>query len=130
MRGIRGFSLLEVILALVVALIVLVAMAGIWPQYARLAKRNLTRGAAVNIARQQLETTLAQGFAAAVPRTGFVTLEAVIKGVARDYRYDYQVLTNQPLGSNLKNVRVVVNWQIEGKTMSTELQTEMYNDGS
>ncbi|MEW6277115.1 MAG: prepilin-type N-terminal cleavage/methylation domain-containing protein [Candidatus Eremiobacterota bacterium] len=105
----RGFNLLEMIVATAVAALVLICLSPIWPATSRAIGVSRNRLAGLQVASQQLEESLGQGYAAMTDRTGSVTLTSTIRGVPRTIRYDYGVVVT-PVPPDLRSVLVRVRW--------------------
>ncbi|MCE7874152.1 prepilin-type N-terminal cleavage/methylation domain-containing protein [bacterium CPR1] len=120
MRG-RGFSLLEMMVATVLAGVILVSLAPLLPQLSRGAVTGRHRMAAVHLAQQQLELTLSQGYAGMSSTSGSIVLDSTIRDVVQSTRYDYEVVVaDRP--PDLRSVLVTVRWTEAERALSEQVE--------
>mgnify|MGYP000898467606 CR=1 FL=1 len=118
----RGFSLLEMMVATLVAGILLASMAPLWPAMNRGAVATRNRMAAVHLAQQQLEQSLSQGYAGVAARSGDVQVQSTVRNIAQrvDYHYEVSVADVPP---DLRSVLVRVTWKERERNLQETLQS-------
>ncbi len=105
----RGFSLLETVMAAFIFLTALALIAGVWPAYSRAAAKNAGYLAAMDIASQEIEVSIAQGYDGVGDRSGDVVVTNIVEGQSVDRQFHYEVAVSD-VTPTLRDVTVTVTW--------------------
>ncbi len=84
-------------------------IAGVWPAYSRAAAKNAGYLAAMDIASQELEVSMAQGYDGVADRSGDVVVANIIEGQSVERQFHYDVVVSD-LSPTLRDVTVTVTW--------------------
>ena len=137
-RGLRGFNLLEVVLAGFLFATVTSSLVGVWITYARATAAGRTMLVANHLAQNIMEQQLAMGWAAqplpASPERKF-TIVQVVGGAESGVDYFYSVGvedTSDPgnvMALSLKRITVTVEWDINNERKSLNCESMVYWGG-
>ena len=109
-RATAGFTLLELMFALVVIAIGLIALSGVQTRSSRDVYSTGRTTRALAVAQQHLETIRSVGYTAAVSDSG---QDAIFAWTARV----------NPAGQDLKSIAITVTWPEQGQTRNVQLTT-------
>lgn len=107
--GTRGFGLLETAIAAAIFSSMLVLLIGIWPAYARAIEKSRLQLGGAQLASQEMEASLAQGYYGVRDRSGKLTLDYVVGGRSFATVYDLEVMATD-FTPELKSIQVRVRW--------------------
>ncbi|MCM8813561.1 MAG: prepilin-type N-terminal cleavage/methylation domain-containing protein [Candidatus Omnitrophica bacterium] len=128
--AVRGFTLMETIIAITVLAVGIVAMVSYFPISIDAARRSLDLTRAAFVAQNRMELIKAAAYANITNADGYATGGFVPDA---DYpAYEYAVTVQQPGGDpNLRDITVAVRWQYKLHTLQEQFQTSIpkYNPG-
>ncbi len=108
----EGFTLLELLVALVILSISLIAFANVIVISMRMNKQNDCRNAAVRLTSKTAEDFLAQPMGSLADGTTNSTVSLPIRGGALPYRVSSTIVT---LNNDLKQINITVQYTISGQ---------------
>lgn len=117
----RAFTLMEMVLATGLAIVILVSLAPLFPALGRSAASARHRMAALHLAQQQMEQSLAQGYQGVTARSGTVEQVSQLRSSFEKLRFDYEVtVADHP--PDLRSILVTVQWSEGSRRVSEQLQ--------
>lgn len=106
----RGFSLVEMMVATLLAAVILVSTAPLWPAMSRGAAATRNRMAAVHLAQEKLEQALSQGYAGVTADAGDIAVDSMIRNTTSTVTYHFEVVVTD-VPPDLRSVLVRVTWR-------------------
>ena len=119
MRGIRGFTLLEIVIALAIFAVGLVGLLSLFPVSFQSAKRATDLTEATIYAQEIIEDLKRQGYDNITDGT---TTDNSISGTSR-FTYDKIVTSGGSLPSGLRKISITMEWIEGGKTYDEDFVT-------